>query len=218
MKRPIDLIERKVAETEYFLGQMGNSGFNVFAFYCNLSAFLSSSRSVTLTLQAVMRHDPGFTEWYEMARRPLQNDPLARFFVERRNVATKTGDLGITGGSMSREADGVKMRHYFEPELVTSLPVEVRSLDVEVMARRYMRLIVRLVSEWERWFYDNAGPGAPPTAANTTPEALEEALGLPAGWTDGVGLSNDERIRLLLRNEPPPISFEELRSQYGIDM
>jgi hypothetical protein len=84
------------------------------------------------------------------------------------------------------------------------------------MARRYMRLLVRLVSDWEGRFYDNAGPGAPPTAGNTTPEELEEALGLPVGWTDGAGLSNEQRVRLSLRYVPPPISLAELRSRYWI--
>src|SRR5205814_7905978 len=113
VERPLDLIVEKVAEAGYFLHQMGRSGFDLFAFHCNLSAFLSASRSVTLTLQAVMKHVPAFDAWYESARRPLQTDVLPRFFVERRNVATKTGDLGIVRGPMS----GGKICHYFDPEV-----------------------------------------------------------------------------------------------------
>jgi hypothetical protein len=217
MERPLDLIELKVAEADYFLNQMSQSGLDLFAFHCNLSAFLSAARSITLTLQAVMRHVPGFNGWYESARRPLEGDVLARFFVERRNVATKTGDLGVSGGSMRGGTKGLDIRHYFDPQLLTSLPDEIRRLDVEAMAHQYMRLLIQLVSDWERWFYDNSGPGALPTAANTSPEELEKALGLPVGWTDGVGLSNEERIRILLRNEPPAISFEQLRSQYDVE-
>lgn len=218
MERPVDLIEWKVAEAEYFLDQMENCGFNNFEFQCNLSAFLSASRSVTFTLQAVMRHIPGFDEWYESARVALVNNALARFFVELRNRATKTGDLGIIGGSATGEADEIKFGHIFHPELVASLPTEIRDMNIEEMARQYMGLLVRLVSDWERWFYNSAGPGAPPNTDNMSPEELEEALGFPAGWTDDVGLSNKERIQILLRigGYPSPISFEDLRSRYGI--
>jgi hypothetical protein len=48
------------------------------------------------------------------------------------------------------------------------------------------------------------------------PEELEEALGLPIGWTD-VGLSDEQRMRILLSREPPPISFEGLRQKYDFD-
>ena len=218
MERPVDLIEWKVAEAEYFLDQMENCGFNNFEFQCNLSAFLSASRSVTFTLQAVMRHIPGFDEWYESARVALVNNALARFFVELRNRATKTGDLGIIGGSATGEADEIKFGHIFHPELVASLPTEIRDMNIEEMARQYMGLLVRLVSDWERWFYNSAGPGAPPNTDNMSPEELEEALGFPAGWTNDVGLSNKERIQILLRigGYPSPISFEDLRSRYGI--
>src|SRR5690349_17183860 len=112
MERPLDLIQQKVAEADYFLHQMGDSGFDLFAFHCNFSAFLSASRSITLTLQAVMRHVPGFNLWYESARLPLEGDILARFFVQRRNVATKTGDLGVRGGSMRLGRSGAEIRHY----------------------------------------------------------------------------------------------------------
>jgi hypothetical protein len=217
MERPVGLIEWKVAEAEYFLDKMENSGFDNFEFQCNLSAFLSASRSVTFTLQAVMRHIAGFNEWYESARATLVNSVLARFFVDLRNRVTKIGDLGIIGGSVTGEADDIEFGHVFDQDLMASLPTEIRDMDIEDMARHYMRLLVGLVSDWERWYYNSTGPGAPPTI-DMTPEELEEALGFPAGWTDDVGLSNEERIQILLRvrGDPPPISFEDLRSKYGI--
>lgn len=215
-ERPLDLIEWKVAEADFFLDEMSHAGFNIFAFQCNFSAFLSAARSITLTLQAVMRHIPGFDEWYATARLAIERDALARFFVQRRNLATKTGDLGISGGLFRQGSTGPDIRHFFDPELVKSLPDEVRWLDVQAMSYHYMQLLVQLVSDWECWFYDEGGPGAQPTTDNTSPEELERALGLPPGWTDGVGLSSEERIRILLRNEPPPISFEQLRIKYEI--
>ena len=89
MARVLDLIEWKVAEADFFLNAMQDSGFNIFGFYCYFSAFLSASRSITFTLQAVMSDTPGFDEWYETARQPLKEDSRARFFVQLRNIATK---------------------------------------------------------------------------------------------------------------------------------
>lgn len=213
MERVLDLIERKVAEAHFFLNAMQDSGFNVFGYYCYFSAFLSASRSITFTLQAVMRGTPGFDEWYEVARQPLKEDGRAKLFVQLRNIATKTGELGIIGGS-SRLVDGrAEIAHHFDPELTRSLPENIRSQDVTKMSLYYMKLLIDLVSEWERWYYTNV-PGSDPRTLFSTPEELEKALGLPVGWTD-VGLSDEQRMRLLLRRQPPPISFEGLRQTYG---
>jgi hypothetical protein len=215
LARVLDLIERKLAEADFFLNEMQGSGFNVFGFYCYFSAFLSASRSVTFTLQAVMSGTPGFDEWYETARQPLKEDGRARFFVQLRNIATKTGELGIIGGSSRLDGGKARMTYYFDPELTRSLPESIRSQDVASMSRNYMRLLIDLVSDWERWYYTNV-PGADPNTRFSTPEELEEALGLPVGWTD-VGLSDEQRMRVLLSREPPPISFEGLRQSYDCD-
>jgi hypothetical protein len=211
--RVLDLIEQKVAEADFFLNAMRDSGLNIFGFHCYFSAFLSASRSITFTLQAVMSGTPGFTEWYEIARRPLVEDSRARFFVQLRNIATKTGELGIIGGS-SRLLDDrqIKITYRFDPELTKSLPEDVRRQDVTSMSRYYMKLLIDLVSDWEQWYYSSV-PGADPNSRFSTPEELEEALGLPVGWTD-VGLSNEQRMHILLSREPPPISFEQLRQHY----
>ena len=216
MARVLDLIERKVAEADFFLDAMQDSGFNIFGFYCYFSAFLSASRSITFTLQAVMSGTPGFDEWYEVARQPLKEDSRARFFVQLRNIATKTGEAGIVGGSSHRLEDGsVLITHYFDPELTGSLPDDIRRQEVTSMSWYYMKLLVDLVSEWERWYYTEV-PGADPSTRFRTPEELEEALGLPIGWTD-VGLSDEQRMRILLSREPPPISFEGIRQKYEGD-
>jgi hypothetical protein len=195
---------------------MQDSIFNIFGFYCYFSAFLSASRSITFTLQAVMSGTPGFDEWYEVARQLLKEDSRARFFVQLRNIATKTGEAGIIGGSSHLLEDGrTLVTHYFDPELTRSLPEDIRNQDVTSMSRCYMKLLIDLVSEWERWYYTTV-PGADPCTAFRTPEELEEALGLPTGWTD-VGLSDEQRMRILLSREPPPISFEGIRQKYEGD-
>lgn len=216
MERVLDLIERKVAEADFFLNAMQDSGFDIFGFYCYFSAFLSASRSVTFTLQAVMSGTPGFDEWYEIARQPLKEDSRARFFVQLRNIATKTGEVGIIGGSSRRMKDGSTLiTHHFDPELTRSLPEDIRNQDVTSMSRYYMKLLIELVSKWEQWYYTEV-PGADPSTRFGTPEELEEALGLPIGWTD-VGLSDEQRMRILLSREPPPISFEGIRQKYEGD-
>jgi hypothetical protein len=122
VERVLDLIKHEVAEADFFLNSMRDSGFNIFGFHCYFSAFMSASRSITFALQAVMSGTPGFAEWYEIARQPLVEDSRARFFVQLRNIATKTGELGVTGGSSRLLDDGkTQITHHFDPELTKSL-------------------------------------------------------------------------------------------------
>ena len=56
-----------------------------------LSAFLTSLRSVTLVLQKEAKKLTGFTEWYAKKQEEMRQDPLLRTVVELRNEVEKEG-------------------------------------------------------------------------------------------------------------------------------
>ena len=65
MDRHFGLVDAKVAEANFFLQQLAGSEANFFTARCYFSPFLSSARSITFALQAVMSGVDGFLEWYK---------------------------------------------------------------------------------------------------------------------------------------------------------
>ena len=90
-------MDKKVAETEFFLGKMVEAGHEWFEFQCYLSAFLSAARTITLALQR-FRHIPLFDDWYERYQDKLKGDPLAKFILETRNDHVHGGPSPVVGG------------------------------------------------------------------------------------------------------------------------
>ena len=62
--RSFGLVDHKIAEAEFFFTEISKCGFNFFAFRCYVSAFVSSTRSVTFAIQASLRGLVGFDGWY----------------------------------------------------------------------------------------------------------------------------------------------------------
>ena len=69
MPRPLELVDVKVAQANFFLGKLARAADNAFEFHCYLTAFVGCCRSVTYAFQAVMGATPGFAEWYGTSRR-----------------------------------------------------------------------------------------------------------------------------------------------------
>jgi len=78
--RSFSLVDHKVSEAEFFLNQLSDCGFNHFELQCFVSAFISSARSITFSLQAVLRDLDGFQTWYRRKQEVLRNNPNFRFF------------------------------------------------------------------------------------------------------------------------------------------
>lgn len=74
----------KLEESEYFLDRTRENVNSPKYFSFNLSAFLSSGRSVTCVMQKEFRHCNGFNEWYGSEQG--QMDPKFRFFKDMRDV------------------------------------------------------------------------------------------------------------------------------------
>ena len=103
MAKSFGIVEEKIFETEYFLKKMKECkekhSFTEIQYY--FSAFLSSSRSVTFTLQTSLHDISGFDVWYEQVQEKLRQDQLANFFKKARNDSQKKGTRHINGGRFS---------------------------------------------------------------------------------------------------------------------
>ena len=110
--RSFDLVDFKVLEADFFLEKISREPDPIIIkFY--FSAYTSAARSITFSLQAVMKGVPEFDEWYESKQEILKKDKLAKFFVQARNISQKVGVAPIYGGSMKKNDDGKLVVKYF---------------------------------------------------------------------------------------------------------
>lgn len=97
MSLSFDVVDEKVAEAEFFIGKMCEAGSDWFSFRCYLSAYLSASRTITLSLQR-FSDLPEFDKWYMPHRKRLKDDPLAKFLLEARNDHVHGGPCPASRG------------------------------------------------------------------------------------------------------------------------
>jgi len=220
-ERVLDYIPDKLAEADFFLDQMEDAGRNFFAFRCFFSAFLSASRSVTLTLQAVMEGAEGFAGWYEERRKELSTEPTARFLLDLRNISIHAGDSGIIGGATHLRDDGeVVVRYYFHGTPIEAALTDAgQEPDVLSVSQQYMTLLIRIVLDWQRNFSHLIDPEIYLTARaleakGRTIEDVEEELGFPRGWTAVLTDDPEEQLRALRRELPPAFDLSWLTSKY----
>lgn len=86
MKDTLDKLE----EAEYFLGQMVENIVNVTNFKFNLSAFLSSARSITYIMQKEFSHKSGFTTWYKIKQQKFALYPIMKLMNDKRVISIHT--------------------------------------------------------------------------------------------------------------------------------
>lgn len=92
----------KLDEAKYFLEQMKINVTDKQVFLYNLSAFLSSSRSITWVLQKEYSENPKFKKWYEEKKKEMEKDKLLRFFIEKRNYVIKESPIEPKGMTFIR--------------------------------------------------------------------------------------------------------------------
>lgn len=149
LDRDLGLVDRKLREADYFLRRMETAGFDAWAFSCDLVAFLSSARSVTFTMQSVMKSHPRWAAWYSDKAHEF-GGPRSNLMTTLRNISQKNGDLGIVGGNMR---SGI-VAHYFDPRLTAKLAEQERGCDALELCKRHMSVLVRVVSDWLADFDD----------------------------------------------------------------
>jgi hypothetical protein len=134
-----DAVDEKVAETEFFLQKMSSANTDFYEFKWYFSAFLSASRTVTLTLQQ-FKHFKGFNEWYLPHQKKLSTDLLARFFLKQRNLHVHGHPNPVSGGAFFKG----NAKYQFSPE---NLPLgkKISNNDVLSVSREYFIKLLEVI-------------------------------------------------------------------------
>ncbi len=216
MDRHFGLVDAKVAEANFFLKQLAASEANFFTARCYFSAFVSSARSITFALQAVMKGLDGFTDWYAEHQASLKANSTAHFFHDARTIDQHEGINLVTSGERTRQTDGTPVQRFY----FTQLPQDPNTptADVVTASREYLTILISIVLDCYRRFGNHIDPRRYFTAENfermgrTIADAEEEVFGVP-GWTEAPGVPLDARWEML-RNSIADCNIRHLFHEY----
>lgn len=218
--RGFHVVAEKVAEADYFLEKMKENQFFYREFSYNLSAFTAAARSITFSLQAVMVKYPGFEEWYPPHQASLKSSRLAKYFLNLRNHIQKVGNIPISHSGILKFGKIRHLSYFVDVEELKNSP------DGEVinLSQQYFIQIITIIERCYRDFWVYVDPRAIFTEEGLhllgwTIEDVEEAGGLPRGWTDipyeGTD-KNFQRLRLLSRELCGDEMMEKYFDKYKI--
>ena len=204
MARSGDPIDLKVFEADFFLDKMNTAGTDFLAVRFYFSAFVSASRSITFALQAVLSEVDGFEEWYRAKQDYLRSIPIARFFVAIRNESQKIGHTPINAGTYGPAADP-KAKYFFSGGFEGD-PSLVPATDVVTACSEYLTLLIGVIFDAYTTF-DVLSPVSFFSVDSLrrhgmSIEEVEEALGLPRGWSKAEGYPDDARLDHLRASVP----------------
>lgn len=174
VSRPFQLVEIRIAQANYFLGQLARSTHDPFVFHCHLSAFASACRSVTYVLQAVMSSDARFSSWYAEKQSEIGQSAFARYFNTLRRLDQHVGAMFL--GPARRASTDLDQGHivysFASPEDASQAipPTD----DVLTACHQYYDEVARIVHDCCLEFRIPIGPQLWFTALNY--EAMGEAL------------------------------------------
>ncbi len=207
MAKTFQIVEYKVAETDFFLTKIEETtyGFKCFEARQYLSAFLASSRSITFAIQASLTHLSNFKDWYDGHQQIMRGDKLARYFLEARNNSQKVGYYPLTSGRIYRDANGNQRAEYHFDRMTKEISEFVPEEDVLTACKKYFKTLLQIVFDC----YQNFGTIIDPEQyfsfenirkTGKTIEDFEEELGYPRGWTNMEGSTDEDRLKAI-RNE-----------------
>ena len=205
MSRSFGLVDYKVLEAEFFLNELNRisklgENFNVSGVQFCASAFVSASRSITFAMQASLKNQSEFDDWYGCHQESLRQNSLAKFFHNFRTVTQHVGESVVNGGML---VDG-KMLFLFCPcKDLPKVPVQ----DVLTACEEYFRIVLSIVYDCYLKLGNLIDGQQYYTQENffklgKSIEDAEEELGFPRGWTQ-IGLADEhlfERWNLLRKN------------------
>lgn len=207
MARSFQIVEFKIAETDFFLDKLEETTFDSIHFFEArnfLSAFLTSSRSITFSLQASLSDISGFKKWYDKHQQSMRQNRLLKYFLEARNSSQKVGYYPLTGGRLYRDSNNLLRAEYHFDRFIKELAEYVPEDDVVTACKKYFVILLEIVFDC----YQNFGTVIDPEQyfsfenirrTGKTIEDFEEELGYPRGWTNIPGATDDERLRAIRR-------------------
>jgi hypothetical protein len=95
-----------------------------------LQAAIVFGRSVTFALQKECARASGFSEWYEQKQAELRNDPVAKFFLETRNVILKQGPIAVPKETNIAIHESVLLSDCVQVKVIRGVPWYRRSPKV----------------------------------------------------------------------------------------
>lgn len=203
----IHIVSYKIGEADYFLTKLKSTHSWDEEYNYIFSAYVSALRSITFTLQFVMKKYPDFESWYPARQEKLRKSSLAKSFVEFRNQAQKTGIIPIAKERSFFEGVFYESDQFYVPtnSEIKSVPVG----NVAELSEQCLIEVLEVVAECYKDFDVYIDPRVLFTERalqklNWTIEDLEEFVGVPRGYTDldyeDSELSNEEiRLKLLRR-------------------
>ena len=208
MSKSFDFVDEKIREADFFLDQLSESGMRMNQVRFHFNAFVSASRSITFSLQAVMNSTPGFREWYKPKQEALKANETCQFFKTIRDQSLHIGSTPVNSGSMRTLENGdVEVKYWFKSD-DPLIPLEnAPEEDVVTSCRSYLTTLIQLVYECYVEFGDIIDPrqyfsNESIARRGWTPEHIEKYLGFPTGWSKTEGLSDSERIEALRKHIP----------------
>jgi len=217
----IHFVSYKIGEADYFLMQLKKTHSWDEEYNYIFSAFVSALRSITFTLQFVMRKYPNFDEWYKIRQERLKKSDLAKSFVEFRNHAQKTGIIPIAKERSFFEGIFYNSDQFYVP--TNSEIKKVPNGNVIELSEKCLIEVLEVVAECYKDFDVYINPNILFTEKalkklNWTVEDVEEFVGIPKGYTDikyEDDKLSDTEIRLgLLRKEGGDETLQKYLDKY----
>lgn len=218
--RGFHIVATKVGEADYFLGKLKEVQGHYEEFSYVLSAFASASRSITFSLQAVMTKYPDFDKWYVSHQEKLKANGLAKYFVNLRNYIQKVGEIPVGHTGTMREGKIKHVSYFVDIDDLKGAPAG----EVTKLAEEYFVEVLKVVENCYRDFWVYADPRAIFTEEGLrllgwVIEDIEEAAGIPRGYTDIPYEGEDksfQRLRLLARQFQGDEMMEQYFVKYGL--
>ena len=214
------IVATKVGEADYFLEKLKSVRGHYHEFSYVLSAFASAARSITFSIQAVMSKYPNFKSWYEEEQKLLRANELAKYFVSLRNYLQKVGEIPVGHTGTMRNGEVKHLSYFIDIEGLEKAPTGEETR----LAEEYFIDILKVVERCYRDFWVYVDPRAIFTEKGLrilgwTIEDIEEAAGLPKGYTDipyDADDKNFQRLRLLHREFGGDEMMEQYFAKYNI--
>jgi len=207
MSNSFGLVEKKTLESDFFLKKLKEAYSNniLFETDCYFSAFVAASRSITLTLQYSLKDLNGFEPWYSDKKIILQNNRIAKFFIEFRNKSIHQGkNFAFSLEHDEFDADDTKLKSWFQNSKTINLFESIINQDILSASEEYFCLILKIIQDCYVVFGKIIDPDQFWTTENLknnnlSCEDIEKMLGFPRGWTKVSGQTEKERENGLLK-------------------